>query len=112
MGTVSTSLHFSQESLLEALRLLIKAHPELPRLTWEIPTYAATGLQGSAFLSDDDSRVLAQYVEALGGEVEPGKRYDTVSGPKQVLRLHTSFAEVPLTIRGAKPALVLAAVAA
>lgn len=111
MGTVSTSLHFSQESLLEALRLLIKAHPELPRLTWEIPTYAATGLHGSVFLSDDDSQVLAQYALALGGDVEPGKRYETQSGPRQVLRLHTSFADVPVSIRGAKLAPTLRAVA-
>lgn len=102
-----TVLHLTQDSLIEALRALRKAHPELPGIHWEISQFPSVGLRGSVFSHDTDSEVLAAYVDAIGGEITQGFEfsYPAQDGRQQMrrLELRTVWADVPFTITGAMP---------
>lgn len=111
-----TVLHLTQDSLIEALRVLRRTNPDLPDIRWEISPFPSVGLRGSVFSHHNDSDVLAAYAAAIGGEPTPGQEftYPAQDGQRrmQSLELRTVWADVPFTITGAMPVAVEASVTA
>jgi hypothetical protein len=94
----------TQDTLIQALVLLRKAHPQLPTVAWEITSHpSVAGLRGSVF-GQNDVDVLLAYAEALGGEILPRHTFECTRGRMQTLYLETEFADVKVELRGAVPA--------
>lgn len=88
----------TQDSLIQALIQLRKAHPNLPAIAWEIsPHPSVSGLFGKAS-GTDSVDVMLTYAEVLGGEITTGITFNVVGARHQMLRLNTEFAEVRIEI--------------
>lgn len=98
------SFQTTQDSLIQALVLLRKTYPELPAITWAISAHPTVEpLEGASF-GPNSVDVLIAYERALGGEIAPKHMFDHNGVRMQSLLLETSFAEMPIQIRGAVPA--------
>jgi hypothetical protein len=94
----------TQDSLIQALILLRKTHPQLPTIAWEISAHpSVAALEGASF-GPDAVDVLLAYADALGGEIVPKHSFDNGGVRMQSLLLATEFADVRVEIRGAVPA--------
>lgn len=100
--------HLTQDSLIAALALLRRTHPDLPTISWDITNHPMVApLRGSVFFGGDDREVMAMFAERLGGEIDPQYPFTDQGRAMQALSLKTSFAEVAIEIRGAMPLLAL-----
>lgn len=112
MDTLSQFSQITQDSLIKALQLLRRTHPELPAIAWEISDHPSVcGLRGRGSYRDDADTLLA-YAEALGGDIVPKHTFDNAGVRMQTLLLVAEFADVRVEIHGAIPSAIVMAVAA
>lgn len=90
----------TQDSLIEALRSLRSAHPDLPDICWEISPYCSVGLRGHGHTAENDLKVLEQYAEVIGGQIEATHKFTAHRGELQSLLLKGTWAEVPICLTG------------
>lgn len=100
-----TVLNLTQDTLIETLRALRTAHPELPPIDWRIGQYAHE-LQGEVGPADT-YKAFQAYARVIGGEITEGTRYTYapagVDTLMQVYRLRSVWADVPITLTGSVP---------
>jgi hypothetical protein len=99
------TVQLTQDTLLEALRCLRKAHPELPAIDWRIGQYAHE-LQGEVGPANTIAAFEA-YAAVLGGGITEGAQYTYepagVPTLMQVYRLRSVWADVPVALTGSVP---------